>query len=36
VYVWADGVYLQANAECMLLLIGGTAEGEKELEPGAS
>jgi transposase-like protein len=28
VYVWADGVYLQArmedNAECMLVLIGAT------------
>src|SRR4029077_4853579 len=35
VYVWADGVYLQArmeaNAECMLGLIGATAEGKKEL-----
>ena len=35
VYVWADGVYLQArmeaNAECMLVLIGATAEGKKEL-----
>ena len=35
VYVWADGVYLQArmeeNAECMLVLIGATAEGRKEL-----
>ena len=35
VYVWADGVYLQArmedNAECMLLLIGATPEGKKEL-----
>jgi putative transposase len=35
VYVWADGVYLQArmeaNAECMLVLIGATSEGKKEL-----
>src|SRR5437868_12350269 len=35
VYVWADGVYLQArmedNAECMLVLIGATPEGMKEL-----
>src|SRR5271163_4863286 len=35
VYVWADGVYLQARmepqAECMLVLIGATAEGKKEL-----
>ena len=35
VYVWADGVYLQArmepHAECMLVLIGATAEGGKEL-----
>src|SRR6266567_4140742 len=35
VYVWADGVYLQArmeaNAECMLVLIGATPEGQKEL-----
>ena len=34
-YVWADGVYLQArmedNAECMLVLIGATPEGKKEL-----
>jgi hypothetical protein len=34
-YVWADGVYLQARmedaAECMLLLIGATPEGKKEL-----
>ena len=41
VYVWADGVYLQArmedNAECMLVLIGATPEGRKELvgfQPG--
>jgi hypothetical protein len=37
--VWADGVYLQARmeeaAECMLVLIGATPEGKKELiEPG--
>ena len=35
VYVWADGVYLQArmeeSAECMLALIGATPEGKKEL-----
>jgi len=35
VYVWADGVYVQArmedNAECMLVLIGATPEGKKEL-----
>jgi putative transposase len=35
VYVWADGVYLQARmeeqAECMLVLIGATSEGRKEL-----
>ena len=35
VYVWADGVYLQArmeaNAECMLVVIGATAEGKTEL-----
>jgi len=35
VYVWADGVYLQARmepqAECMLVLIGATPEGVKEL-----
>jgi len=35
VYVWADGIYLQArmedNAECMLVLIGATPEGKKEL-----
>ena len=33
VYVWADGVYLQARmepqAECMLVLIGATPEGKK-------
>jgi len=35
VYVWADGIYLQARmepqAECMLVLIGATSEGKKEL-----
>jgi putative transposase len=35
VYVWADGVYLQARlepqAECMPVLIGATPEGKKEL-----
>jgi transposase-like protein len=35
VYVWADGVYIQArmedHAECMLVLIGATPEGRKEL-----
>ena len=35
VYVWADGVYLQARMEsqaaCMLVLIGATPEGRKEL-----
>jgi transposase-like protein len=35
VYVWADGVYLQARmepqAECMLVLMGATPEGKKEL-----
>ena len=34
-YIWADGVYLQArmeeNAECMLVIIGATPEGKKEL-----
>ena len=33
VYIWADGVYLQArmedNAECMLVIIGATPEGKK-------
>ena len=37
VYVWADGVYLQARmepqAECMLVLMGATPEGKKELIP---
>jgi putative transposase len=35
VYLWADGVYLQARmepqAECVLVLIGATPEGKKEL-----
>src|SRR6266849_5823780 len=35
VYVWADGVYLQARmepqAECMLVVIGATPDGKKEL-----
>ena len=35
VYLWADGIYLQARmepqAECMLVLIGATPEGRKEL-----
>ena len=35
VYLWADGVYLQARmepqAECMLVMIGATPEGRKEL-----
>jgi transposase-like protein len=35
VYIWADGIYLQARmepqAECMLVLIGATPEGRKEL-----
>ena len=35
VYVWADGVYLQARmepaADCMLVIIGATPEGRKEL-----
>jgi putative transposase len=35
VYLWADGVYLQARmesqAECMLVIIGATPEGKKEL-----
>ena len=33
VYIWADGIYLQARmepqAECMLVLIGATPEGKK-------
>ncbi len=35
VYIWADGVYLQARmepkAECILVVIGATPEGRKEL-----
>ena len=35
VYIWADGVYLQARLEpqaaCMLVIIGATPEGRKEL-----
>jgi len=35
VYLWADGIYLQARlepqAECVLVLIGATPEGKKEL-----
>jgi putative transposase len=35
VYLWVDGVYLQARmepqAECMLVVIGATPEGKKEL-----
>lgn len=35
VYVWADGVYLQARmepqAECILVIIGATPEGKTEL-----
>jgi putative transposase len=35
VYIWADGVYLQARmepqSECMLVIIGATPEGRKEL-----
>jgi len=35
VYIWADGVYLQARmepqAECMLVILGATPEGKKEL-----
>ncbi len=34
-YIWADGVYLQARmepvAECMVVIIGATPEGRKEL-----
>lgn len=34
-YIWADGVYLQARmepqAECMLVILGATPEGRKEL-----
>jgi len=35
VYIWADGVYLQARmepqAECMLVILGATPEGKKEI-----
>jgi transposase-like protein len=35
VYVWADGIYVQArledDAQCLLVIIGATAEGRKEL-----
>lgn len=35
VYIWADGIYLQARMEdsaaCMLVVIGATPEGKKEL-----
>lgn len=35
VYIWADGIYLQARmepvAECMLVVLGATPEGKKEL-----
>jgi putative transposase len=35
VYIWADGVYLQARmepeAECILVVVGATPEGKKEL-----
>jgi putative transposase len=35
VYVWADGIYLQASfkdeKQCILVLIGATPEGRKEL-----
>ncbi len=35
VYIWADGIYLQARmepeAECILVIIGATPEGKKEL-----
>jgi len=35
VYIWADGIYLQARmeaqAECMLVILGATPEGRKEL-----
>ena len=35
VYVWADGIYVQARledaAQCLLVIIGATAEGKKEL-----
>jgi putative transposase len=35
VYIWADGIYLQARmepeAECILVIVGATPEGKKEL-----
>ncbi len=35
VYAWADGIYVQArledDAQCLLVIIGATAEGKKEL-----
>ena len=35
VYVWADGIYVQArledDAQCLLVIIGATADGKKEL-----
>jgi transposase-like protein len=35
VYIWADGIYFQARTEpdsqCMLVIIGATPEGKKEL-----
>ncbi len=35
VYIWADGIYLQArmepDAQCLLVIIGATPEGKKEL-----
>jgi transposase-like protein len=35
VYLWADGIYFQARMEddkqCMLVIIGATPEGKKEL-----
>ena len=40
VYVWADGVYLQARmepqAECMLVLMGATAEGNPSTSSGGA
>ena len=35
VYIWADGIHIQArmeeNAQCILVIIGATPEGKKEL-----
>jgi transposase-like protein len=35
VYLWADGIYVQARleeeAQCLLVIIGATPEGKKEL-----